>query len=69
MSAVASASSMLAAPTQSIRPRSRRVIETDRYYDQLGIGDRAELEFFDGPHTIHGQGTFRFLHRHLRWPE
>lgn len=40
-----------------------------RHYDQLQIGDRAELEFFDGPHTIHGQGTYRFLHRHLNWPE
>jgi dienelactone hydrolase len=39
-----------------------------RHYDQLRIGDRAELEFFDGPHTIHGQGTYRFLHRHLNWP-
>ena len=39
-----------------------------RHYDQLQIGDRTELEFFDGPHTIHGQGTFRFLHRHLHWP-
>lgn len=29
----------------------------------------AEIEFFDGPHTINGQGTFRFLHRHLNWPE
>jgi cephalosporin-C deacetylase-like acetyl esterase len=40
-----------------------------RHYDQLAIGDRAELEFFDGPHTIHGQGTFRFLRRHLQWPD
>jgi hypothetical protein len=39
-----------------------------RFYDQFGIGDRTELEFFDGPHTIHGEGTFRFLHRHLDWP-
>ena len=36
-----------------------------RHYDLLKIGDRTEIEFFDGPHTIHGQGTFRFLHRHL----
>jgi dienelactone hydrolase len=36
-----------------------------RHYDRLKIADRAELEFFDGPHTINGQGTFRFLHRHL----
>ena len=40
-----------------------------RHYDQLGISDRAELEFFDGPHTINGKGAFRFLHRHLNWPE
>ena len=39
-----------------------------RFYDQLGISDRAELEFFDGPHQIHGVGTFRFLEKHLRWP-
>ena len=31
--------------------------------------NKFELEFFDGPHTINGQGTFRFLHRHLNWPE
>lgn len=40
-----------------------------RGYTQRGVGDRAEIEWFDGPHTINGQGTFRFLHRHLRWPE
>ena len=26
-------------------------------------------EYFDGPHMIHGVGTFKFLHRHLNWPE
>lgn len=40
-----------------------------RHYDKLGIGDRTEIEFFNGPHTINGQGTYRFLHRHLNWPE
>ena len=40
-----------------------------RFYDKLGIGDRAEIEFFNGPHTIHGVGTFKFLHKHLNWPE
>ena len=39
-----------------------------RHYDQLKIGDRTEIEFFDGPHTIYGQHTFDFLHRHLKWP-
>ena len=40
-----------------------------RFYDKLGLGDRAEIEFFNGPHTINGVGTFKFLHKHLQWPE
>ena len=40
---------------------------TYRHYVQLGIGQRAEIEFFDGPHTINGEGTFRFLEQHLDW--
>ncbi len=39
------------------------------YQAKLGIGDRCEIEFFVGPHTIHGKGTFDFLHRHLKWPK
>ena len=38
---------------------------TRRKYVQLGVGDRTDIEFFDGPHTINGQGTFDFLHWHL----
>lgn len=40
-----------------------------RLYDQLGIGDRTAIEFFNGPHTINGQGTFEFLHQQLNWPK
>jgi hypothetical protein len=40
-----------------------------RLYDKLGIGDRTAIEFFNGPHTINGAGTFEFLHRHLNWPK
>lgn len=40
-----------------------------RHYDKLEIGDRAEMEVFDGPHTINGVGTYEFLHRHLDWPQ
>lgn len=40
-----------------------------RLYAALGIAERTEIEFFDGPHQIHGVGTFAFLRRHLRWPE
>ncbi len=38
---------------------------TRRHYSKLGLGDRAEIEFFNGPHTINGQGTFRFLDKWL----
>ncbi len=37
-------------------------------YVQLGIAERTEIEWFPGPHAIHGVGTFRFLQRHLRFP-
>ena len=40
-----------------------------RRYDELGIGDLCVIEFFNGPHTIHGKGTFDFLHNHLEWPK
>jgi dienelactone hydrolase len=37
------------------------------YNGRLKLGDRCEIEFFDGPHTINGKGTFEFLHKHLNW--
>ena len=37
-------------------------------YAQLGLGDRTEIEFFQGGHSINGEGTLAFLHKHLRWP-
>ncbi len=39
---------------------------TRRHYSRLRLGDRAEIEFFNGPHTINGQGTFRFLDKWLQ---
>jgi len=38
------------------------------YAARLKIPDRCEIEWFAGPHTIHGHATFDFLHRHLDWP-
>ena len=38
------------------------------YAAQLKIGDQTEIEWFVGPHTINGQGTYKFLHKHLNWP-
>ena len=37
-------------------------------YAQLDIADRTEIEFFQGGHSINGEGTFEFLHKHLKWP-
>jgi dienelactone hydrolase len=39
------------------------------YQARLKIPDRTTIEWFDGPHTIHGVGTYDFLHRHLNWPK
>jgi hypothetical protein len=36
-----------------------------RLYDKMGIPDNTTIEYFNGPHTIHGVGTFEFLRRHL----
>ncbi|MCL4181580.1 MAG: dienelactone hydrolase family protein [Verrucomicrobia bacterium] len=36
-------------------------------YVRLGLADRTDIAFFDGPHTIHGVGTFQFLYKHLNW--
>jgi hypothetical protein len=40
-----------------------------RLYDRLGIGNLTAIEFFNGPHTINGIGTFEFLHQQLNWPK
>ena len=39
------------------------------YEARLNLGDRCRIEWFVGPHTINGRGTFEFLHQHLAWPE
>jgi len=39
------------------------------YAARLNLPDRCEIEWFVGPHTINGNGTFDFLHRHLNWPK
>ena len=37
-------------------------------YAQLGMVDRVDIEYFQGGHSINGEGTFKFLHKHLNWP-
>jgi len=36
-----------------------------RLYNKLLIGERATIEHFDGPHMIHGVGTYEFLKKQL----
>ena len=36
------------------------------YSARLGIPERTSIEWFNGPHTIHGVGTFEFLKTHLQ---
>ncbi len=36
-----------------------------RFYDEMGIGDRTEFEYFNGPHMIHGVGTVAFIRKWL----
>jgi cephalosporin-C deacetylase-like acetyl esterase len=38
-----------------------------RLYAKLGLADRTTIEHFNGPHTIHGVGTFEFLKEQLGW--
>ncbi len=42
--------------------------KVSRMYAKLGIPERTEIEYFDGGHEVHAQGTFDFLHKHLDWP-
>jgi dienelactone hydrolase len=37
-------------------------------YVQYGLADRTQMEYFNGGHTINGEGTFEFLCKHLDWP-
>jgi dienelactone hydrolase len=37
-----------------------------RLYSKLKLPERTEIEFFAGGHEIHGDGTFKFLDKHLK---
>ncbi len=36
-------------------------------YTQFGLADKTAIEYFNGGHTINGEGTFEFLDKHLNW--
>jgi dienelactone hydrolase len=37
-------------------------------YDQFNLGNKTEIEYFNGGHSSRNEGTFKFLHEHLNWP-
>lgn len=39
-----------------------------RFYDEMGIGERAAITFFNGPHRIDGREALRFFRRWLTVP-
>jgi len=43
-------------PGAGTRTQTYEFAETCRHYVKLGLGDRTEIEFFNGPHTINGRG-------------
>lgn len=47
----------------------REYARVGAFYDHLGIPERTRIEYFEGPHTIHGMGTFEFLHKQLNFPQ
>lgn len=47
---------------------SHEYAKTRWLYAQFGLAEQTEIEFFQGGHSINGEGTFNFLHKHLNWP-
>lgn len=43
--------------------------KVQRHYELLGLYEQTRIEYFNGPHGIHGVGTFDFLHKMLNWGE
>jgi dienelactone hydrolase len=48
---------------------AREYAKVQWLYAQFGLSDETEIEYYNGGHTINGEGTFKFLHKHLNWPE
>lgn len=37
------------------------------FYAYMGIPEKTRIEFYSGPHMVHGGGAFEFLREHLNW--
>jgi hypothetical protein len=47
---------------------AREYARVRRLYNLLGLGDRTEIEFFQGGHSKRLDGALEFLYEHLDWP-
>jgi len=45
----------------------RPIEEFNLDFFRMNLAEKVQIEFFNGPHTINGKGTFEFLRRHLNW--
>ncbi|MBM3738672.1 MAG: hypothetical protein FJW39_23080 [Acidobacteria bacterium] len=46
---------------------SEEYAKVRRFYTYLGVPQRTTIEYFPGPHQIHGAGTYEFIDQHLAW--
>jgi dienelactone hydrolase len=37
-------------------------------YDKFNLEDKTDMQVFNGGHSMRNEGTFKFLHKHMRWP-
>lgn len=42
--------------------------KVSHFYDQFGLKDKTDIEFFNGGHASRNEGVIQFLHKHLNWP-
>ena len=42
--------------------------KVNRLYNKLKIPEQTRIEYFDGGHEIHAQGTLEFIKQHFNWP-
>jgi hypothetical protein len=55
-------------PIKTNEAIAAQYVLVQHFYEQMGIADRVAIEYFEGPHTINGKGTFEFLRKQLQLP-
>jgi dienelactone hydrolase len=52
-------------PVKTNESIASQYVLVKQFYERWGIPDRVAIEYFEGPHTINGKGTFEFLRKQL----